>query len=154
SFLGLLLAGSSAKSEAVALCKKAADLLEPLSFDAPELAMRRVAAYAHLARAYSALSDRFAAKDAYRKEIKILEKLAKVHPGNRLYEDSLGREYNGLGVAQMNSGEVEAGIASCKQSLKIKESLAARYPDIAEFKANLARGLNTVAGFVGNLEEA
>jgi Tfp pilus assembly protein PilF len=84
----------------------------------------------------------------FRKELAVVERLVASHPGARLYLDAQGRVTNGLGLVQMQSRQDTQALASFKKAVEIKEGLVARYPDIPDYKANLARSLFNLSNYL------
>jgi serine/threonine-protein kinase len=154
SLFGLFLAESGAKDEATVWCKKAVQLLEPLAPGDPDFEVYRASVNDYLGRAHWALRDLPAAQEAFRQELGLLQKLTTAHPGVGLYQDMLGRLLTILATVQMEAGQPAEALASFKRAVEVKESLVARYPELPDHKANLARGLYSLALHTRDLAEA
>jgi serine/threonine protein kinase/Flp pilus assembly protein TadD len=155
--LAELLADSGDKDEAHRWCLKAVQAVDGLNSkgDLPaRLEYSRIVVYTSVGRAYQSLDEVSKATETFQKEVDAFEKLATAHPGVRIYQDALGREYNSLALSQDRAGEHTKAFASYKRSLTVKENLALQHPEIPDYKANLARTLSNLAVRMADLKEA
>jgi serine/threonine protein kinase len=155
--LAELLAETGDKEEARRWCEKAVREVDGLNSkgDLPaRLEYSRLVVYTSVGRAYSDIHDVPKAIETFQMEVDHIQKLTAAHPGIRMYQDALGREYNSLAKSQDQAGKFGKALASYKKSLTIKEDLAVRYPEIPDYKANLARTLGNLALHAADIKEA
>jgi serine/threonine protein kinase/Tfp pilus assembly protein PilF len=155
--LAEFLAESGNKDEARRWCEKAVREVEDLNSrgDLPaRLEYSRIIVYTSVGRAYQIVDDVPKAVQTFQMEVDLFEKLATAHSGVRMYQDAVGREYNSLAMSQDRAGDFAKAFASYKKSLAIKENLALRYPELPDYKANLARTLNNLSLRIADLKEA
>jgi serine/threonine-protein kinase len=94
------------------------------------------------------------AVEAFRKAVTLDEELVRAHPSDSRHLRGLGADLNTLALALLKSGRQQEGQAALKKSLEAKEQLVVRYPGVADYEANLARGLFNQAEHTANQEEA
>jgi serine/threonine-protein kinase len=130
--------------------QRATELLIAKGKPSAEIYYGLSAVYTSLGRAYTKLSDGSKALEAFRKAVDCDLQLLADHPGVSVYQQNLGIDYTDLGTTQIHAGQGQEGYANLKKSLEIKEKLAARYPEVADFTASLARALGNMALYTAN----
>jgi tetratricopeptide (TPR) repeat protein len=143
--------------EGQAWCDKALRAIEPLVAKgnfSTHIYFGLSSVYSHVGRVYKNLSDGPRALEAFRKAVDCDLKLVAAHPGVSIYQQYLGTDCSDLGLAQMRAGQGQEGYANLQKALDVKEKLAARYPEVADFTANLARSLLDLSTITVNLKQA
>jgi tetratricopeptide (TPR) repeat protein len=143
--------------EGQAWCDKALRTIEPLmSKGNPpvQVYVGLSSVHNYLGRVYHQLSDLPRALEAFRKAVDFDLQLVAAHPSVSTYQQYLGTNYSDLGLMQIQAGQGQEGYANLQKSLEVKEKLAARHPEVADYTANLARGLVNLARVTANLKQA
>jgi tetratricopeptide (TPR) repeat protein len=157
SLFGQTLVQVGQAKEGQVWCDKALRTIEPLISKGNQSAQVRCslsAFYNYLGRVYRKLSDGPKALEAFRKALDLDLELVAAHPGVSVYKEYLGTDYTDLATAQMQAGQVQEGFANYKKAFEVKEKLAARHPEVADFTASLARACLNLSMYTANLKQA
>jgi tetratricopeptide (TPR) repeat protein len=154
---GELLVEQGRANEGLPWCAKAVQTVEPLLAGGAltnQIHFGLSSMYAHIGRAHKDASDFPKALQAFGNAIQHDLKLVAAHPAVSIYQQYLGTDYGDLGRLQIRAGQPEEGLANLRRSLEVKEKLVARYPQVPDFTANLARSLYDLARRVSDREQA
>jgi tetratricopeptide (TPR) repeat protein len=155
--LGSTLSDAGRPKEGLAWSEKAFPLLQRPAGDTSRpidwvyaLAM----AYNNNGRVLTRLAQPDRAVEAYRKAVDLDLELVARHSSDSRYQHNLGADYNSLAMELIHAGQKQEGLMVLQRSLEAKEQLAARRPEVPDYRANLARGLFNLAEQSANRDEA